>query len=224
MNDSTQNAISLTSGRLEIRFLGKRAPADRAAALRSATSGPLELAVLHQIHSSTVVEADSGKCGKADGLVTSRTGIALSLVTADCVPVIIGNQRRVAAVHAGWRGIAGGIVERAVDALGGGDSLAAWTGPAIGPCCYEVDHDVAGRIAAASHDRVLSPGPSGRPHADLPGAVDRQLRSLGVEQIHHLDVCTRCNPDAYWSYRRSGPRAGRNFTFAWLADRGEECA
>jgi YfiH family protein len=214
--------FSTSHGRLEIRFLGKNAPTDRMAALNAQYHRQLQLAYLHQIHSSKVLEAFPGCCGKADALWTTRRELALSVVTADCVPVVIADQDRLAVAHAGWRGIVSGIVERTVQALGDPSGLSAWIGPAIGPCCYEVDWDVARQVAAASNESIISEGPQVRPHVSIPSAVESQLETLGISTVRTTSACTRCQSNELWSYRTCGPGAGRNLTFAWLADHDEE--
>ena len=93
-------------------------------------------------------------------------------------------------------------------------SLHAWIGPAIGQCCYEVGPDVARKVVAASSAAVCSHRHR-RPHLDLTGAVVHQLTAGGVEDIHALEICTRCCPQWLWSYRRDGAAAGRNWAFAW---------
>jgi hypothetical protein len=91
----------------------------------------------------------------------------------------------------------------------------AWIGPAIGPCCYEVGPEVARMVAAAGGAESVREGPRGRPHADLAGAVERQLRAEGVTRIVSLALCTRCHPEWLWSHRRDGERAGRNLALIW---------
>ena len=144
--------------------------------------------------------------------------MALCVATADCVPVVLGAGDGVAAVHAGWRGVVAGVVDRAVGALAvavGERPVAAWIGPAIGPCCYEVGEDVASRVVAASATGVARRGRGARPHLDLVAAVEIQLRGAGVEAIERLGPCTRCAPELLYSYRRDGAAAGRNLTYAW---------
>jgi polyphenol oxidase len=169
-----------------------------------------------QVHSARVLAARAGDCGEGDALLAHEPGLALAIVTADCVPVLIAGPRRLAAAHAGWRGIAAGVVAAAVDALG--DAAAestAWIGPAIGPCCYETAADVAGLVAAASHPEIVSAGAAGRPHLDLPAAVRHQLEAAGLRDIRHLACCTRCHPAHLHSFRREGKGAGRNHAFIW---------
>jgi YfiH family protein len=147
------------------------------------------------------------------------------VVTADCVPVLLAGPAGIAAVHAGWRGVVAGVVGAAVAAMREarrlvagqwqGTELAAWIGPAIGPCCYETGGDVAAQVAAASEPGVVSPGPAGRPHLDLQAAVQWQLAAAGVAEIQTVALCTRCAAEQLHSYRRDGRGAGRNHSFIW---------
>jgi YfiH family protein len=187
---------------------------------------PPEVAWAEQIHSARVLEASAGSCGEGDALVADRPGLALSVVTADCVPVLLASCDRggpIAAVHAGWRGIAAEIVARTLDRLAvPAASLVAWIGPAIGPCCYEVGPDVAERVARVSTPDAVRPSPDsaavpGNPHLDLRRAVRAQLEAAGVEDVRSVECCTRCHPRELWSYRREGERAGRNYSFVWVA-------
>ena len=192
-----------------------------AEALASLDRGPDVCAHLTQIHSAQVLEAMPGNCGEGDGLVTRRPGLALAVVTADCLPVVLVGADRLAVAHAGWRGLVAGVLPRAVNLLGAApETLVAWIGPAIGPCCYEVGEEVArsvaGTLEAPWRDRVVS-RETERPHLDLPATASLQLRALGVTQVTELGLCTSCRANQLWSYRREGEAAGRNFTLAWLA-------
>jgi len=181
----------------------------------------VERARLRQVHGDAVREARRGVCGEGDALVTEARGLALEIATADCVPVAMLGVRgeSLAAVHAGWRGIARGVVPRAVDALGG-RLQAAWIGPSIGPCCYEVGDEVALAVAADSSPAVALHDRGERPYLDLQAAVQAQLTAVGVEEIRRFDVCTRCHPELLWSYRRDGKAAGRNLLLAWMGRTG----
>ncbi len=201
---------------IEVRFVGRGPAGSRTHILRAVSGGEMELAWLEQTHSARVLEARPGRCGRGDALVTRRPGLALSVAAADCVPVVVAGAGRVAVVHAGWRGIAAGVVDRAVERLGEAAGLQAWIGPAIGPCCYEVGPEVARRVEAASGPSAVRAGERGRPHLDLPGAVGLQLAARGVDRVRDFATCTRCHPELLWSYRGEGPAAGRNLTFAWL--------
>jgi YfiH family protein len=169
-----------------------------------------------QIHSARVLPASPGECGEGDALVARDAGLTLSVVTADCVPVLLAGPGGLAAVHAGWRGIADGAVPATLEKLDGPLSdWTAWIGPSIGPCCYEVGEDVAAQVAAASAPEVVVAGPAGRPHLDLQAAVRRQLEAGGVTGVRVVAHCTRCDAERLWSYRREGKRAGRNLAFIW---------
>lgn len=211
-------------GAVEVRFVGSGPEAPRQEVLAAAGGGGLELAWCRQVHSDRAVEAASGECGEADALVTDRAGLALCVATADCVPVVIAGGGRLAAVHAGWRGIAAAIVPKTLARLGEPALLTAWLGPAIGPCCYEVGREVAEAVAAAGGPEAWAGAGSApseeplraRPHLDLHRAVTFQLERCGVTVLRRVEACTRCHPDQLASYRRDGRRAGRNLTFAWL--------
>ena len=126
-------------------------------------------------------------------------------MTADCLPIALvrenGDAPAVAVVHAGWRGLLAGIVGVAAETLG--DGLQACVGPAIGPCCYEVGPEVAEPFAEAFGGDVLH----GR-NLDLWTAAERALRAAGVEQVERVDLCTACNPDRFFSHRRTGQPRG----------------
>jgi YfiH family protein len=214
-------------GPAEVLFTGRGPLADREQLLaRCAPSAP-PLAWARQVHSAQVLDAIAGDCGQGDALVTGAAGLALSVVTADCVPVLLAGPQGVAAVHAGWRGIAGGVIaatlERIAERLLAApvrtlDRFAgwhAWVGPAIGPCCYEVGDEVAAQVIAASGPEVATAGAAGRPHLDLQAAAQRQLAAGGVEGIEVVRLCTRCRGEWLYSYRREGRGAGRNVAFVW---------
>lgn len=205
-------------GDARVLFAGKGPTLGRRDAMRHLLPPGVEPAWLRQIHSRRVLAARPGDSGEGDALVTSETGLALCVVTADCVPVLFTAPGRLAAAHAGWRGLASRILPATLKELNGaGRGLTAWIGPTIGPCCYEVGPEVAAEVAAASHDEVVRPGPRGRPHLHLQEAAAAQLRELGVEDIRRVAICTRCAVDRLWSYRRDGRDAGRNLSLVWRA-------
>lgn len=212
------HAWSFQGDQTQIAFLGKGSQRQRQRAFEEVIDRPdLQLSWPRQIHSATVLEAlEPGLCGDADALTSGRRGAALSIATADCVPIVIAGRRRLAAIHAGWRGLAGRIIQATLDDLAEEPSaMRAWIGPAIGACCYEVGPDVASQVAQASDPAVvISREP--RPHLDLVAAAEWQLTLGGVERIHTVSICTRCYPQWLWSYRRDKGEAGRNWTFAWL--------
>jgi hypothetical protein len=204
-------------GGLEVRFAG-RGPAGEREAILAAIEGPLPVAWARQVHSATVLAAECGCGGEGDALVTDRRGLALAIGTADCVPVVVGAADALAVIHAGWRGIVAGVVPAAVARLARSPaSLTAWIGPAIGPCCYEVDWDLAREVVAAGGAPAAldERGDTRRPHLDLAAAVAAQLAAAGVAVHEVIASCTRCSGDL-WSFRRDGRGTGRNLAFAWL--------
>lgn len=164
-----------------------------------------------------VLQATAGCGGEGDALWTESAEVALSIVTADCVPIVCGGKGALATIHAGWRGLAAGVIEATLTRLPTrAGELEAWLGPSIGPCCYEVGLDVARSVIDRSEEGVAVPGRAGKVLLDLHRAAEVQFRKLGVERIHKLAACTRCNADILWSYRGCSGTNGRNVTLAWL--------
>ncbi len=195
------------------------------ALLRRALGLALEPAWLHQVHGAQVVPARPGGGEKADGAWTDRPGLACAVLVADCLPVLLCDRAgtRVAAVHAGWRGLAAGVLEAAVTALGlPGRELLVWLGPAIGPGAFEVGPEVRAALLA----RDPGAGACFRPRhrgdrserwlADLPGLVRRRLEALGVREVHGGRWCTWSEPARFYSHRRAGGRTGRQAALVWL--------
>lgn len=180
---------------------------------------------LRQRHGTEAVRVEApGFGGDGDALIVSRTGVAATVFVADCVPVLIAAGQNVAAVHAGWRGLASVVLASAIRELRRAVSTdparaEAWVGPAIGSCCYEVDDDVAGRVESASGPEVVIRRPGRKPHLDLPLAASIQLAGLGVARVSRSGCCVRCDPN-WWSYRRDGAGAGRNYAFIWRIREG----
>jgi YfiH family protein len=174
------------------------------------------LATLKQVHSSTCVpgEGRSGILGEGDALLENSPGSVVAVKTADCVPILVVDERRraVAAVHAGWRGTVARILPAAVAAMRdrfGTDPIDvhAAIGPAIGPCCYEVGPEVAVQF-----------GGQGRGHIDLPATNRAQLIETGVSpsRIYTSSLCTRCNSVEFHSFRRDKEAAGRLYSFVGI--------
>jgi len=206
-------------GEVEVRFVGRGPAGGRDEVLARIGEPDLPVAWARQIHSAQVLPAAlPGECGEGDALLADRPGLALSVVTADCVPVLLAGppgDERLAAVHAGWRGIVSGVIPATLHALGNRVGWTAWIGPAIGPCCYEVGDEVALQIAAASTPEAVLPRPGGRPHLDLLRAVRHQLAAAGVTDVTALTLCTRDETERLSSYRREGKGGGRNLAFIW---------
>ncbi|HEX5717526.1 MAG TPA: polyphenol oxidase family protein, partial [Thermoanaerobaculia bacterium] len=197
-------------GDVEVRFTGRGPAGERQEILARIEPDAPPVAWAKQIHSATVLPAHPGHCGEGDALFGDAPDLALSVVTADCVPVLLAGPNGLAAVHAGWRGLVGGVIPATLERLGGAHAVhTAWIGPTIGPCCYEVGEEVAGQFP----DEAVVPGPADRPHLDLIAAARQQLK--GVKKVRIVAVCTRCAADRLYSYRREGKGVGRNVAFIW---------
>ena len=145
---------------------------------------------------------------RVDGHSTTHPELGMLVLAADCLPVALVGADRVAMLHCGWRGLAAGILERALS-LFGEPPLAA-IGPGIGRCCYEVGEDVLG--AFSELDGVAS----GR-MLDLKAVTRRKLEAGGSADVHDVELCTSCRPDLFFSHRRDDGVTGRQGGLAWLA-------
>ena len=173
------------------------------------------LALNRQIHSTLVHRARSGARGEpGDGLWTDEPGQPVLAMAADCLPVALvradGERPAVAVLHAGWRGLLAGIARIGAETLGG--RLQAAIGPAIGPCCYEVGEEVAEPFAAAFGEDVVR-----ERKLDLWVAAERALESEGVHVAMRSDLCTACNPELFFSHRRTGEPRGVQGVIARVA-------
>ncbi len=160
------------------------------------------LAVNNQRHTAIVHRARPGAAPEiGDALWSEEPGVPMLVLAADCVPIAIATTSgppRLAVVHAGWRGLSDGVVEAAVEALDFQET-AAVVGPSIGPCCYEVGPEVSARFA---------PDLTVQGVLDLWEAAERALRRSGVATVERVDLCTRCNAELFFSYRRTGAPHG----------------
>ena len=175
---------------------------------------------LSQVHSSVAVEADPQACPTADASWTAKSAVACAVLTADCLPVLFSDRAgtRVAAAHAGWRGLAAGVLEATVAALETpGDQLISWLGPAIGPAAFEVGGEVRDAFisqhAEASSAFVPSPN-DGRFMADIYQLARIRLSACGVAAVYGGGFCTVTDP-RFYSYRRAA-RTGRFASLIWL--------
>jgi polyphenol oxidase len=137
---------------------------------------------------------------RVDGHLTAERDLALLVLVADCYPVALSDGSKVAMLHCGWRPLAGGIVEKAVARFD--RPPAAAVGPGIGGCCYEVGPEVLEHfedVPGAADGRML----------DLRRVIDDRLAAAGVTEVEHLDCCTSCHPDLYYSHRRDDGLTGR---------------
>jgi polyphenol oxidase len=159
--------------------------------------------------------ADPNELPDADGQVTIEPGHALGALTADCLPVAVAGQGGVAMLHAGWRGLAGGILARGVQALrtlGVKGPLAAAIGPGAGPCCYETGEEV--HKAFSGYSAEVHRGSN----LDLPAIAREDLDRAGVAQVHDIGLCTICSdPRLLFSHRRDHGVTGRQAGLAWLS-------
>jgi YfiH family protein len=176
---------------------------------------PDALAMNYQHHSADVLKARPGARGdRGDGLWTDEQGLPVLALAADCLPIALaranGAAPALAVLHAGWRGLLGGIAASGVRALGGGP-VAAIVGPGIGPCCYEVQDEVAAPFREAFGADILR----GR-NLDLWSAAERALRAAGCVRVDRVDVCTACNPDRFFSHRRDDGLTGRQGVLACI--------
>jgi polyphenol oxidase len=158
---------------------------------------------------------------EADGHVVGRAGVAGLVFVADCLPVVLSGAGGVAVLHCGWRGMAAGIIAAGAEAVG---ASAAAIGPGIGPCCYEVGDEVLEAFSGLGDGISAADGPksgprvdvSARRRLDLPEVARRLLREAGVEQVESAGLCTRCEPELFFSHRRDGGHSGRQAGLAWL--------
>jgi len=174
------------------------------------------LALNYQFHSTLVHRARAGLRGeRGDGLWTDESNLPILAMSADCLPIALartnGRVPAVAVAHAGWRGLLAGVIDGAVAALGDGE-LAAAIGPGIGPCCYEVQDDVADPYRARFGGEVVRDG-----KLDLWRAAETALHDAGVPQVDRFDLCTACRPDLFFSHRRDGKPRGVQGVLARVA-------
>jgi len=176
---------------------------------------------LNQVHGDTVVDAaDSGECPSADASFTDQSHVVCAVLTADCLPVLFCNRSgtRVAAAHAGWRGLAGGVLESTVRALDTEPGqLMAWFGPAIGPGAFEVGGEVR-QVFVEQHAEAAGAfraRPHGRWLADLYLLARIRLLASGVTALYGGNFCTFADRQRFYSYRRDGV-TGRMASLIWL--------
>jgi YfiH family protein len=190
--------------------------------LRRSLFLPSEPAWLQQVHGNEIVDAAKGPGQRGDASIAYKPGAVCAVLTADCLPLLLCDQRgtRVAAVHAGWRGLAAGIIETAISALNiPGEHLLAWLGPAIGPEVFEVGPEVK-QIFLDQDNRntsAFSAHGQGRWLADIYQLARLRLAGLGVRSIYGGQYCTVADPARFYSYRRDG-KTGRMATLIWLAN------
>ena len=193
------------------------------ARLRTALALPAEPLWLKQVHGVAVVDAAQGGAEpQADGAFAAQPGAVCVVLTADCLPVLLCNRAgtKVAALHAGWRGLAGGVIEAGVKAMGvPANELLVWLGPAIGPASFEVGPEV--RAAFVQHDAqaalAFRAAREGKYLADLYQLARLRLQRLGVAAVYGGGFCTVTDSARFFSYRRDGV-TGRMASLIWLVN------
>ena len=192
---------------------------NRRLAAEAARVAPERVAMGWQVHGTDLREwpqpaaerayADPGgkDLPRVDGHLTSKPDIGLLVLVADCYPVALSDGRRLAMLHCGWRPLARGILEKAIGTF---ESVpAAAVGPGIGGCCYEVGPEVLAEfedLDQVADGRML----------DLRAVIAQRLERAGVTEVHHLDLCTSCHPDLFFSHRRDRGVTGRQAGLAVL--------
>jgi YfiH family protein len=202
---------------------GPAALAGNLARLAEAAALPAAPEWLVQVHGNTVVDLDLPGSREADAAFTRQAGRLCAIQTADCLPVLFTttDARAVAAAHAGWRGLAAGVLESTVDALRDaaprGDII-AWLGPAIGPSHFEVGADVVDAFVGQDADAEIAfiENARGRWQCDLYTLARRRLAQAGVVSIHGGEHCTFAETGRFYSYRRDGGQTGRMASLVWL--------
>ncbi|WP_295389857.1 peptidoglycan editing factor PgeF [uncultured Thiodictyon sp.] len=193
------------------------------AALRTALNLPADPLWLNQVHGCTVAQSATAVPGcTADAAVACRPGAVCAVLTADCLPLLICDRRgrRVAAVHAGWRGLAAGVIEGTLKALGESPAdLLVWLGPAIGPAAFVVGPEVRAAFLAADPAAIgaFQPAAGDRWLADLFALARARLAQAGVTRVYGGGDCTYSDPERFFSFRRDGV-TGRMASLIWLGD------
>lgn len=202
------------------------AVAENRARLSALLDLPSEPLWLNQVHGVTVADERSatscpGECATADAAYTDQPGVVLAVLTADCLSVTFSSMdgRELAVAHAGWRGLAAGVLESTLSRFEASpESIQAWIGPSIGPQHFEVGAEVRSAFMASLPDAESAFVPTGLPGkymADLPALARQRLVRAGLKQIGGGDLCTVSLPDRFYSYRRDSGRTGRMATLIW---------
>lgn len=188
--------------------------------LREQGELPAAPAWLTQVHGCGVAQGAAAGC-EADARVSSRPGEVCAVLTADCLPVLLCDRSgsRVAAVHAGWRGLAGGVLEQTLDNFSQpAAEMLAWLGPAIGPDAFEVGDEVRAAFIGADAEAktAFRPARPGHWFADIYRLARQRLAARGVTAVYGGDLCTYREAERFYSFRRDG-QTGRMASLIWLA-------
>ena len=182
-----------------------------------------QLATVHQVHSGDVVYVErpwaQDRRPNADAMVTDRPDLLLTILTADCAPVLLADAEAgvVGAAHAGWRGALAGVTDSTITAMerlgAKRERIRAAVGPSIGQPSYEVDEGFRARFldADADNQRFFSAGPAGKPHFDLETYVAQRLQMAGIADVEALHLDTYADPERFYSYRRSTHRGEADY-------------
>ncbi len=198
------------------------AVSENRARLRTAAALPAEPCWLEQVHGTRVLDLDAWSAqgaGPADAAITRQEGHVCAILSADCLPVLLAARSgsAVGAAHAGWRGLAAGVIEATVRALAVPPaSLIAWLGPAIGPEHFEVGPEVRAAFLAVDPGAATAfvENARGRYQADLYRLARLRLERAGVGAVFGVQACTFAEANRYFSHRREGP-TGRQATLIW---------
>ncbi len=176
------------------------------------------LVTAYQVHSPTCVVVEQpwpdDRRPEADAMVTDRPGLLLGIITADCAPVLLADEKAgvIGAAHAGWRGAVGGVTDRTIAAMlalgAARDDIQAVVGPCIAQQSYEVSEDFRSAVLDenSDNDRFFADGPSGKPHFDLPAYIIARLIRAGISAADAVRLDTYAHADRFYSYRRSTHR------------------
>lgn len=224
---STTRTGGVSEGRWRSLNLGDHVEDDPAAVsenrriLLHEANLPSEPFWLRQVHGCAVADtdADEALC-EADASWSDRPGQVCAVMTADCLPVLFANRSgtQVAAAHAGWRGLAGGVLEQTLDHFADAPGeIVAWLGPAIGPRAFEVGDEVRDAFVSlhADSQRAFTASQPGHWQADIYSLARTHLAAAGVTQVHGGEFCTFSDSERFFSYRRDG-LTGRMATLIWL--------
>lgn len=196
----------------------QRVSENRARVAAAIGADPERVAMGWQVHGHEILEWDGppqnggfahagADLPKVDGHTTTAAGVPLLVLVADCLPVALAGPGRVTMLHCGWRGLAAGIIERALDQFS--EPPRAVLGPAIGVCCYEVGEEVLSEFAdlqGVANGRMLS----------LNAVAQRKLQARGVTLVDSFPLCTSCHPELFFSHRRDNGVTGRQAGLVWL--------
>ena len=181
-----------------------------------------QFAWLDQVHGQTIVSAEAGEKNiSADGSTTSDNNLACVVMTADCLPVLLCDQAgtKVSAVHAGWRGLAAGILQKAALNFEDPSQVMAWLGPAISQVHFEVGNDVYQAFVEQNTKNHSAFEPSetvDKWMADIYQLARIQLNGAGVDKLYGGQYCTYTDEKLFYSYRRDGAASGRMASMVWL--------